>query len=128
MGELRVEAKDADDQKHKKDVGLDDTREKFLPAGQLKGREPGVRKRKFRLAAIKASNLTAIQLPQQVVRRRGDEIDQLALQGFFVGKRLGIGDRSFCQRRVAPAFFRVAAQESQGVVKNFPLHGFVNLQ
>src|SRR5216684_3529948 len=38
------------------------------------------------------------------------------------------GDRGFGQRWVAPALFRVAAQEGQGVVENLALHGFVDLQ
>ncbi len=63
MSELRVEAEHADDQKHEKDVRLDDAREEFLPAGQFKGREPGVCKRKFRLAAVETRNLPAIELP-----------------------------------------------------------------
>ena len=70
----------------------------------------------------------ACAVAQQVVGGGRDEINELAVEGFFVCKRLGVGDGSFRQRGVAPALFRVAAQESQGIVENFPLHGFVNLQ
>src|SRR4029077_7842352 len=111
VGELRVEAEHTDNQKHEKDIGFDDAREEFLPAGQFEGSARSVRQGKFRLTAIETRNLAAIELSYEVVDPGGDEVDHLAVQGLFVGERFGFGDRGLRQRWVAPALFRVTAQE-----------------
>src|SRR5579864_9622228 len=95
MGEFGVEAEDADDQEHEEHVWLDDTRKELLTAGKFKGCEPGVGKRKFCFAAIESRDLTAIELAQQAVGRGSDEVDELAVEGFFVGKGFGVSDGGF---------------------------------
>ncbi len=101
MGEFGVQAENTEDEKDEENIGLDDAREKFLSSGKLEGYAHGIGERELDLGAVEASDLTAIKLAEEIVFGIGDEIDELAVEGLFFGKGLGVGDRRFRQRGIA---------------------------
>ena len=81
----------------------------------------------FRAAAVETRERPAVQLSQQIFFRGGDDINEFAVQRFFVTERFRIGDRGHGQVDVAPAFASIAAQIGQRVVDDFLTQGIVNL-
>src|SRR6266849_8138492 len=79
VGEFGVQAENAEDEEDKENIGLDDAREKFLPSGELEGHVHGIGERKLDLGAVEASDLTAIELAEEIVFGISDEIDELAV-------------------------------------------------
>src|SRR6266478_8376124 len=119
MGEFGVQAENAEDEKDKENIRLDDAGEKFLTRGQLEGYAHGIGERELDFGAVEASDLAAIELAEKVVLGIGDEIDELAFEGLFFGKSFGVGDRRFRQRGIAATLFGKAAQEGLSIVGDF---------
>ena len=63
MREFSVEAQDTKNQQHKKNIRLDDPREKLLPRGKFKWRADRALQRQCNLRSLEAFDCPPIQLP-----------------------------------------------------------------
>ena len=86
-----------------------------------------MREAKLHRRAVEAGDRAAIELGQKVLRRSGDEIDQLAVESFFFAEGFRIGNSGRRQIRVAPALADVAAQVGVGFIQNFLGESLVHL-
>ena len=68
------------------------------------------------------------ELGQQIFRRIGDQIDQLAVERFRIGEGFPVGDRRFRELNVAAALPGIAAQKRRGVIQNLVLQRLVHIQ
>src|SRR6266404_7933464 len=126
MREFGVEAQDAEDQKNKEDVRLDDARKKFLARREFKGHANWVCQRELHLRAIETGDFAAVKLAEQVVFGISDDIDELAVERLFFGESLGIRNGGLRELRVAAALLGEAAQKSLRVVHDFASKSFVD--
>ncbi len=86
----------------------------------------GIGERELDFGAVEARDFAAVELAQQVVFGRRNEIDQFAVESFFFGEGFGVGDGGFRERGIAAALVGEAAKKSHGVVVDFLAHGFVD--
>ena len=127
MCEFRVETQHAENQQNEKNVRLHNPRQKPLAQGQLKGRAHGVAQFQFRLRAVKSFDRAPIELVEEFLGRRNNQIDELAVERFFLGESFRIGHGCLGQRHVAPALAGKASQVSRGIIRDFSPQRFVNL-
>ena len=76
--------------------------------------------------AVEAGDFAAVELAQQVVFGRRDDVDHFAVERFFFGEGFGVGDGGGGENRVAVALVGVAAEEGERVVVDFLAHRFVD--
>ena len=86
-----------------------------------------MRKRELHGRAIEARDGAAVELGEQILGRRRDEINQLAVERFFFAERFRVGNRRGRQIRIASALADVAAQIRGGFVQDFLVQRVVDL-
>ena len=126
MRELGVEAEDADDEKKEKHVGRDDAREEFLARREFEIGARWIRQRKRDFRAVEAGDFAAVELAQQVVFGRRNDVDHFGVERFLFGEGFGVGDGGGGENRIAVALVGVAAKEGERVVVDFLAHRFVD--
>jgi hypothetical protein len=100
--------------------------QEFLAGGELKFVHPVIFEGKFCGFAVKALDLAAVQLLEQIRVVAGDQINQMPCKRFVLGERLRVGDRSFCEFRIAVSLFRETSEKCCGVIIHFLAKHFIH--
>src|SRR5215467_6688615 len=87
MRKLRIEAQHANNEQYEENVRLHNAGEEFLARRELEGFAVRLAQNELRLAAVEPCNFAAVQLAQKVIRRTSNEVDELAVERFFLSKR-----------------------------------------
>ncbi len=78
--------------------------------------------------SVEPLDALAVQLGKQILRRIGDEIDQLVVERFRIGERFPFGDRRLRDLDIAASLPHIAAQKRRGIVENFVLQRLIHIQ
>src|SRR5262249_43704353 len=115
-------------EQYEENVRLHNAGEEFLARRELESFAVRLAQNELRLAAVESCNFAAVQLAQKVIGRTSNEVDEIAVERFFLGKRSRLGNRGLRQLWVAAAFPRIAAKECHGIVVDLLSQRFVDLR
>ena len=127
MSEFGIEAQNADDHEDEEDIGLHDASKEFFARRHFVGNDDGMRKGEMGCGAIETRDGAAIEFGEQIIRGGGHKINEFSIEGFFFAEGLRVGDGGRSEIHVAAALGDVAAQVGSGLVDDFLVHGFIDL-